>query len=161
MFTCNPLSGDPSMVAINASWGLGLAVVGGEVTPDDFLVRKVTREVVRDDDPTSTSNTSPIRPVGAPSASRFAELRRSRRAWMSRAARTRCSPRSAVEPYFGSRQDVEWAIARDPTLPERLFVLQSRPMTATTQAGRSRRGPQPPRPDDADARAVRREGAKD
>ena len=33
MFTCNPVSGDPSMVAINASWGLGLAVVGGEVTP--------------------------------------------------------------------------------------------------------------------------------
>ena len=48
MFTCNPVSGDPSMVAINASWGLGLAVVGGEVTPDDFLVSKVTREVVRE-----------------------------------------------------------------------------------------------------------------
>src|SRR3954467_626965 len=47
MFTCNPVSGDSSMVAINASWGLGLAVVGGEVTPDDFLVSKVTREVVR------------------------------------------------------------------------------------------------------------------
>ena len=26
MFTCNPVSGDPSMVAVNASWGLGLAV---------------------------------------------------------------------------------------------------------------------------------------
>ena len=48
MFTCNPVSGDPSMVAINASWGLGLAVVGGEVTPDDFLVSKVTGEVVRE-----------------------------------------------------------------------------------------------------------------
>ena len=48
MFTCNPVSGDPSMVAVNASWGLGLAVVGGEVTPDDYLVSKVTREVVRE-----------------------------------------------------------------------------------------------------------------
>src|SRR5437588_3081033 len=48
MFTCNPVSGDPSMVAVNASWGLGLAVVGGEVTPDDFLVSKVTGEVVRE-----------------------------------------------------------------------------------------------------------------
>ena len=48
MFTCNPVSGDPSMVAINASWGLGLAVVGGEVTPDDYLVSKITREVVRE-----------------------------------------------------------------------------------------------------------------
>ena len=47
MFTCNPVSGDPSMVALNASWGLGIAVVGGEVTPDDYLVSKVTGEVVR------------------------------------------------------------------------------------------------------------------
>src|SRR5262249_38197237 len=48
LFTCNPVSGDPSMIAINASWGLGLAVVGGDVTPDDYLVSKVTREVVRE-----------------------------------------------------------------------------------------------------------------
>ena len=48
MFTCNPVTGDPSMVAINASWGLGAAVVGGDVTPDDYLVSKVTGEVVRE-----------------------------------------------------------------------------------------------------------------
>ena len=47
LFTCNPVSGDPSMVALNASWGLGIGVVGGEVTPDDYLVSKVTGEVVR------------------------------------------------------------------------------------------------------------------
>src|SRR5690606_1085503 len=40
MFTCNPVSGDRSMVAINASWGLGLAVVGGEVTAFHLLVLK-------------------------------------------------------------------------------------------------------------------------
>ena len=45
LFTCNPVSGDPSTVAINASWGLGLAVVGGEVTPDEYLVSKVTGDV--------------------------------------------------------------------------------------------------------------------
>ena len=46
LFTCNPVSGDPSTVAVNASWGLGLAVVGGEVTPDEYRVSKVTREVL-------------------------------------------------------------------------------------------------------------------
>ena len=46
MFTCNPVSGDPSTVAVNASWGLGLAVVGGEVTPDEYRVSKVTGEVL-------------------------------------------------------------------------------------------------------------------
>src|SRR5829696_9008382 len=48
MFTCNPVSGDPSIVAINSSWGLGLGVVGGEVTPDEYLLSKVTGEVVRE-----------------------------------------------------------------------------------------------------------------
>ncbi len=48
LFTCNPVSGDPSTVAINASWGLGLAVVGGEVTPDEYLVSKVTGDVVHE-----------------------------------------------------------------------------------------------------------------
>ena len=27
LFTCNPVTGDPSIVAVNASWGLGIAVV--------------------------------------------------------------------------------------------------------------------------------------
>ena len=47
MFTLNPVSGDPSSIAIDASYGLGISVVGGEVTPDSFLVSKVTREIVR------------------------------------------------------------------------------------------------------------------
>ena len=46
-FTLNPTNGDRSQVAIDASWGLGEAVVSGEVTPDNFLVDKVLREVVQ------------------------------------------------------------------------------------------------------------------
>ena len=47
LFTCNPVSGDRSVGAIEASWGLGISVVGGEVTPDEYLVSKVTGEIVR------------------------------------------------------------------------------------------------------------------
>ena len=47
MFTLNPVSGDRSSIAIDSSYGLGVSVVGGEVTPDSFLVSKVTREIVR------------------------------------------------------------------------------------------------------------------
>lgn len=41
MFTISPVTGDRSRIAIEASWGLGLAVVGGEVTPDRWVVDKV------------------------------------------------------------------------------------------------------------------------
>ncbi|NKX52789.1 hypothetical protein HER39_19870, partial [Arthrobacter deserti] len=41
MFTLSPTSGDRSKIVLEASWGLGLSVVGGEVTPDRFLVDKI------------------------------------------------------------------------------------------------------------------------
>jgi pyruvate, water dikinase len=41
MFTISPATGDRSRIVIEASWGLGLAVVGGEVTPDRWVVDKV------------------------------------------------------------------------------------------------------------------------
>jgi pyruvate,water dikinase len=126
MFTCNPVSGDPSMVSINASWGLGLAVVGGEVTPDDYLVSKVTGEVVTEHvhakaieyvpDPagggTVRADVPPER-VEAPclDSGQLAAL-------LDLAGR--------VQRHFGSHQDIEWAIDHG----GELFVLQSRPVTA-------------------------------
>ncbi len=38
MFTADPVTGDETTIAINAAWGLGEAVVGGQVTPDAFTV---------------------------------------------------------------------------------------------------------------------------
>jgi phosphoenolpyruvate synthase/pyruvate phosphate dikinase len=38
LFTADPVTGDPSWIEINAGWGLGEAVVGGQVTPDSFTV---------------------------------------------------------------------------------------------------------------------------
>src|SRR5579862_8328132 len=49
MFTRSPTTGDRSVVAIEGAWGLGSAVVGGEVTPDRWVVAKITGEItVRD-----------------------------------------------------------------------------------------------------------------
>lgn len=129
LFTCNPVSGDPSMVAVNASWGLGLAVVGGEVTPDDFLVSKVTREVVRQHIHAKDVQYVPDpRGRGAVRVDVPPGLRE-----------TACLDAGAlvslvdlgrlIERHFGSHQDVEWAIDREGSL----YVLQSRPVTAMTR----------------------------
>jgi phosphoenolpyruvate synthase/pyruvate phosphate dikinase len=126
LFTCNPVSGDPSMVAVNASWGLGIAVVGGETTPDDYLVSKVTGEVVRE-----TISSKEIEYV--PDASGRGTVRRAvpperrdspclepeRLAALVELGRR-------VEKHFGSHQDVEWAIEREGSP----LVLQARPVTA-------------------------------
>ena len=98
LFTCNPVSGDPSMVAVNASWGLGLAVVGGEVTPDDYLVSKVTREVVRAAHPRQG------RPVPFPTPQVAAPSRRSCRGAPRglRPSTRQRSPRSSTRPARAS-----------------------------------------------------------
>ena len=129
MFTCNPVSGDPSMVALNASWGLGIAVVSGELTPDDYLVSKITGEVVR-----QTVNAKHVEYV--PDAAGRGTVR------MEVAAERRDEPclgegqlaalvevARRVERHFGSHQDIEWAIARAQPLPDALLVLQARPVT--------------------------------
>jgi pyruvate,water dikinase len=128
MFTCNPVSGDPSMVAINASWGLGLAVVGGEVTPDDYLVSKVTREVVREH-----VHAKDVQYVPDPAGSGAVRVavpddQRERRCLDQSALERLVEVARNVERHFGSHQDIEWALARDSE--GELFVVQTRPVTA-------------------------------
>jgi len=135
LFTCNPVSGDPSMVAVNASWGLGLAVVGGEVTPDDFLVSKVTREVVREH--IHSKDVQYVPDAGGRGAVRadVPEERRGVACLDAAALAALVDVAGRIERYFGSHQDVEWVIARDGELPESLFVVQSRPVTAVQKPG--------------------------
>ena len=42
MFTANPATGERNEMIINASFGLGEAVVGGQVTPDTFIIDRKT-----------------------------------------------------------------------------------------------------------------------
>jgi pyruvate,water dikinase len=123
MFTCNPVSGDRSMVAVNASWGLGLAVVGGEVTPDDYLVSKITGEVVK-----QTIGDKHLQYLPAQRGTERVDVDESLR-------HERCleddkigalvGQAKRIEKHFGAPQDIEWAFDQD----GELFILQSRPVT--------------------------------
>jgi pyruvate,water dikinase len=129
MFTCNPVSGDPSMVALNASWGLGIAVVGGEVTPDDYLVSKITAEVVR-----QTVSSKHHEYVPDPEGRGTVRLevpaeRRDAPCLGEAALAALVEVAMRVERHFGGHQDIEWALARGRPLPEAVVVLQARPVT--------------------------------
>ncbi|HEY7269739.1 MAG TPA: PEP/pyruvate-binding domain-containing protein, partial [Dehalococcoidia bacterium] len=45
-FTAHPVTGDRDQVVINASFGLGEAIVSGRVTPDSFVVHKSSQSIV-------------------------------------------------------------------------------------------------------------------
>ena len=131
MFTCNPVSGDPSMVAINASWGLGLAVVGGEVTPDDYLVSKVTREVVREH--IHSKDVQYVPDPGGHGAVRthVPDGRREARVLDQADLERLVDVARRIERYFGCHQDIEWALPRGAA--DSVFVVQTRPVTAVTK----------------------------
>jgi len=133
MFTCNPVSGDRSMVAVNASWGLGIGVVGGEVTPDDYLVSKVTRELVR-----KSVNAKEVEFVPDPRGRGTVRLevppdRRDAQCLDVEHFAPLLDAAQRVEAHFGAPQDVEWAFVRGAGAADGLRILQARPVTALPQ----------------------------
>ncbi len=131
-FTLNPTNGDKSQVAIDASWGLGEAVVSGEVTPDNYLIDKVIHEIMHrnvskkaieyrltDDGTVEKVEVEPERQEAA--CMTDDELKAV--AILARRA----------EKHYGAPQDVEWAIDRHLPDGENVVMLQSRPETVWSQ----------------------------
>ena len=47
VFTADPVTGDDTMIEINAAWGLGEAIVGGQVSPDTITVERSSGRIMR------------------------------------------------------------------------------------------------------------------
>ncbi len=138
MFTRSPVTGDRSVVAIEGTWGLGSALVAGEVTPDSFTVSKVTGEITgrRIGAKLRLHSFVPHEP-GVLVLAMPAALR-GRPCLTDDEARALALLARQVEEHFGSPQDIEWALlGDDPACPplhgeiaDRIMLLQSRPETA-------------------------------
>jgi pyruvate, water dikinase len=137
MFTRSPVTGDRSVVAIEGTWGLGSALVAGEVTPDSFTVSKVTGEItgrrvgtklrLHSFIPNGQGITVQSMPAGL----------RGKPCLTDDEARALASVARQVEEHYGTAQDIEWALLGDsPDCPplhgdcaDRIVLLQSRPET--------------------------------
>ena len=122
LFTANPANGRRDQVVIDAAWGLGEAIVGGEVTPDHLVVdRKSGRVLSRETADKKlmtvcTEEGTAERPVPA-------ELRRMPILDDSMAGEL-ARLGTKIEAQFGPPQDIEWAVADG-----QIAILQSRPIT--------------------------------
>jgi pyruvate,water dikinase len=112
-------------MAIEGSWGLGSAVVGGEVTPDRWVIGKITGEISVREISNKHIRHAPLEAGGIATV----EVPESQRliACMSdeelEALRT---VGRKVERHYGRPQDIEWAVDRHSGA---LLLLQSRPET--------------------------------
>jgi pyruvate,water dikinase len=129
MFTANPVTGARDEIVIEASAGLGEALVSGLVTPDRFTVQRRTLRgwhivernigrgevLIRAQKSGGTEHISPTTEV-------FTQARLSERE-IIQLARLGAS----IQRHFQCPQDIEWAWAHKATGP---LILQARPMTA-------------------------------
>jgi rifampicin phosphotransferase len=105
-FTINPLSGNTDEIVINASWGLGEALVSGQVDPDEFAVSKRSGMVLhsligaKNGMNATTASLTPVQ------------------------LRELVAVLKSVEEHYGTPQDVEWC--HDGSA---FWIVQSRPVT--------------------------------
>jgi phosphohistidine swiveling domain-containing protein len=122
MFTANPVNGRRDEVAINAAWGLGEAVVGGEVSPDTIVADKETGEVKE-----VATGDKAVMTVPAPHGTALQPVdpaRREARVLDDAQVRELVRLGGQVEALYGTPQDVEWCWAEG-----QFYILQSRPIT--------------------------------
>lgn len=129
MFTVDPATGDPELLVIEATWGLGETVVGGQVAPDHFVVRKRDLQIIernvadkgfelRRDPDTGRNVKQPLSPERARAASVSDEQVRSVAELGIR-----------TEKHYGAAQDIEFAIEGG-----KLYLVQTRPVTTLAHA---------------------------
>lgn len=123
LFTANPVSGRRRQAVIDASPGLGEAVVSGAVNPDHFVVDTATGEIVerRIGDKRIEVRSLP----GGGTVRVEASPRADRACLTDDQVRALAALGESVESHYGAPQDTEWAIDGG----GRLWLTQARPIT--------------------------------
>ena len=133
MFTLNPTDGDISRVVIEGSWGLGETVVSGSVNPDKFVVDKVMLEI--NERTISTKHIECIYDLekGETVDADVAEERQCTCCLADDEIKALVRAAKNIENHYDRPMDIEWAIDKDISFPENLFIVQARPETVWSQ----------------------------
>ncbi len=128
VFTANSMNGNREELLVNASFGLGEAIVGSEVNPDTFVVDRETLEILE----VKVGEKKVMRVPDAQKGTRLIAVPRERQVEKSLQRETIQSLAQTclrVELLLGGEpQDIEFALAR-----EECWVLQSRPITTLSK----------------------------
>jgi pyruvate,water dikinase len=127
IFTINPINGDMSKISIDASYGLGEAVVSGLVTPDTYLIDKITLDpikIIKGSKETQCvyrENASDIVQTDVPEEKRRVNcLAMEEVKELARAGKL-------IEKYYGKAYDIEFGVDADIPFPQNIIILQVRP----------------------------------
>lgn len=126
MFTADPVAQDRNRLVIEACYGVGDALVAGHVTPDRFVIDKLTGAVMRQSlsEQMRRDRVREANPAQADGASTM------RDPCIDEATIGRLSDLAAtIEKYYQCPQDIEWAVCAS-----EVRILQSRAITTMRKA---------------------------
>ncbi len=148
MFTLHPVTGDEKVAVIEGSWGLGESVVGGKVTPDEWVVDKESMNIVEEKinkkifmitfDPVLGKNVhlrwdeklgkwvaeegetaAPLANIAHPDKPALSKEEVLKLAELAK----------LIQKHYGRHMDIEWAVDSDLPFPSNVFIVQARPET--------------------------------
>ena len=122
MLTADPITGDTSVIEINAAWGLGEAVVSGSVTADSFTVDRNSGRLLRSVIKPKTIMTVPA--VSGTTEQAVPEERQAEPCLTEAQVSELAALGTTITDLYARPMDVEWCRTGD-----QLFVLQARPIT--------------------------------
>lgn len=149
MFTLHPVTGDENVIVIEGSWGLGESVVGGKVTPDEFVVERGSFKVLE-----KRINNKTFMITFDPKYGKNVHLRwdDEKKTWVAEEGVEVSAPLATIAKpdipaltedevrklaelaeliykHYGRHMDIEWAIDMDIPFPQNVFIVQARPET--------------------------------
>ncbi len=123
LFTANPVNGRRDQMLLNSSWGLGEAIVGGEVNPDQWVIDKVNGTVMEEN--IARKAVKVIRKDQGIELVDVPEEKQDQVTLTNNEVSALLELGQKVEQYFGAPQDIEWAFSDG-----RFYLVQTRPITS-------------------------------
>jgi rifampicin phosphotransferase len=122
LFTADPVTGATDRMVVNATWGLGESLVGGQVTPDE-LVLDAASGAVRERR-TGEKDVMTVRTPDGPAERPVPDERRRAPVLDDANATALAALGRRIAAHYGRPMDVEWTLARGA-----FAIVQARPIT--------------------------------
>jgi rifampicin phosphotransferase len=126
LFTADPITGNRKVASVEASFGLGEALVSGLVNADVYKVRdgEVIAKTVRNKQLAVYAS-----PAGGTLEQAIAPARQGQPALTDAQVVRLAKLGRRIEAHFGRPQDIEWCLAREGFRCDEFQIVQSRPIT--------------------------------
>lgn len=121
-FTVHPITKDKSQMVIEAGFGLGEAIVGGQITPDTYIVHKNNFSILNIN--VSEQNIAIVRAKNGNLKKKLTPKQGSKQKLSTKQIIKLSKICQGIEKHYKHPQDIEWAYEKG-----KFYITQARPIT--------------------------------